>query len=80
MNDEIEAIASEIQEIESQKSQTRIPPVTDIELQPYVQDLQETLLKGSITERKGFIRTFIKEIRVDYPNIWIEYTDRKSVV
>lgn len=74
LNDEIEAISSEIQEIEAQKSQSRIPPVTDIELQPYVQDLQETLLKGSITERKGFIRTFIKEIRIDYPNIWIEYT------
>ena len=37
-------------------------------------DLKETLMKGSIVERKSFMRTFIKEIRVDYPRPEDEYT------
>ncbi len=31
-------------------------------------------MKGSIVERKSFMRTFIKEIRVDYPRLEVEYT------
>jgi hypothetical protein len=48
--------------------------MTDAELRPYVLDLQETLMKGTILERKSFIRTFVKEIRIDYPNLELEYT------
>lgn len=40
-------------------------------LMPYVLDLKETLMKG---ERKSFMRTFIKEIRVDYPRLEAKYT------
>jgi hypothetical protein len=40
----------------------------------YVDDLQETLLKGSISEKKGFLRSFIKEISIDYPTLEIECT------
>lgn len=48
--------------------------LSDEELRPYVLDLKETLMKGSIVERKSFMRTFIKEIRVDYPRLEVEYT------
>lgn len=43
-------------------------------LRPFVEDLRETLLEGSIAERRGFIRSFIKKIDVDYPLATLEYT------
>jgi hypothetical protein len=48
--------------------------LSDEELRPYVLDLKETLMTGSIVERKSFMRTFIKEIRIDYPRAEVEYT------
>jgi len=32
------------------------PRPTDKELEPYIENLQETLLNGTIAERKAFIR------------------------
>ncbi len=43
-------------------------------LRTYVLDLQESLMKGTILERKCFIRTFVKQISIDYPNLELEYT------
>ena len=74
LNDEVALLTAEIQEIESQKTQQDPVILSDEELRPYVLDLQETLMKGSIVERKSFMRTFIKEIRVDYPRLEVEYT------
>jgi hypothetical protein len=48
--------------------------LTDEEIRPYVLNLQETLMKDSFVERKSFMRTFIKEIRIDYPKAEVEYT------
>ena len=48
--------------------------MTDVQIRPYVKDLRETLIKGKICERKRFLRTFIKQIAVDYPRLEIEYT------
>ena len=44
------------------------------EMRPYVEDLRETLLHGTIADRRGFIRSFIKRIEVDYPQATIEYS------
>lgn len=74
LNDEVDLLTAEIQEIESQKTQQDPIMLSDEELRPYVLDLKETLMKGSIVERKSFMRTFIKEIRVDYPRLEVEYT------
>lgn len=74
LNDEIQSLTDKTQELEIRKELKQPIPVTDIELRPYVLSLQEALGTGSITERKGFLRTFIKEIRVEYPNLVIEYT------
>jgi site-specific DNA recombinase len=41
--------------------------IKEEELKPYIDDLRETLMTGSIAERKGFIRSFVKQIIVDYP-------------
>ena len=43
-------------------------------LRPFVEELREILLDGSIVERRGFIRSFIKKIDVDYPEAYVEYT------
>ncbi len=43
-------------------------------MKPYIDDLHETLMTGSIAERKGFIRSFVKQITVDYPKLEMEYT------
>jgi len=43
-------------------------------LNNYVQDFADLLQKGSIAEQKSFLRSFIKRITVNHPNIEIEYT------
>ena len=48
--------------------------MTDKQLEPYINNLQETLMKGSITSRKGFIRSFIKKISVNDLTLEVEYT------
>ena len=40
----------------------------------YVSDLKELLSKGTIIERKSFLKTFVKRIEIDYPHVTIEYT------
>ncbi len=74
LNDEIQSLTDKIQEMEIRKNLQQPIPATDLDLTPYVSSLQEALITGSITERKGFLRTFIKEIRIDYPNLVITYT------
>ena len=48
--------------------------MSDAQLKPYVEDLREALIKGKICERKGFLRSFIKQITINYPRLEIEYT------
>ena len=74
LNEEIQSLTEKVQEMEIRKDLKQPIPATDIDLTPYVSSLQEALITGSITERKGFLRKFIKEIRVEYPNLVIEYT------
>ena len=60
--------------------------IKEDDLKPYIDDLRETLMTGSIAERKGFIRSFVKQITVDYPKLELDYifplpinkTDRTS--
>ncbi len=42
-------------------------------LKPYIADLRATLMKGTIPERKSFIRNFIKRTYIDCPKLKIEY-------
>ncbi|MDD5258519.1 MAG: recombinase family protein [bacterium] len=48
--------------------------ISDEQLKPYTDDLIETLSKGAISERKSFIRSFVKRITVNYPQLELEYT------
>lgn len=48
--------------------------IAEEKIKPYIDDLQEMLTEGSIAERRGFIRSFIKTISVDYPQLKLEYS------
>ena len=74
LNEEIESVDTKILNLEWKKANRAKIEMTDAELKPYVEDLRETLIKGKICERKGFLRTFIKQITIDYPRLEIEYT------
>ena len=43
-------------------------------LKSYIQDLWDLLSSGSIMEKKGFLRSFVKKITVHRPKITIDYT------
>jgi hypothetical protein len=40
----------------------------------YVNDLTALLSKGSIVEQKSFLRSFVKQIKVNLPQVVINYT------
>jgi site-specific DNA recombinase len=51
-------------EIEAQMSDRRVE-LTDLEtISRYVEDLHDLLQEGSLTERRAFIRSFVREVRV----------------
>ena len=74
INEEIEGLTVTLDKLQGQGNTATTMPITDEEMKPYVDDLRESLMKGEITERKSFLRTFIKAIRIDYPALEIEYT------
>ena len=81
-------LAPRLRELTSQREQQRteretlqqgmhqeaIPCPSQEEVKRYVEDLRQTLEKGSLVERKGFLRSFIKRIEINHPNAEIEYT------
>jgi len=74
LSDNKEAAVKEKQTLEHKLEVDEYPKLTEEELSPYLEDLQNTLMLGSKAERKAFIRSFIKKITVDYPMVEIEYT------
>lgn len=52
----------------------QMPKLTIEDVKPYVDDLKNTLNKSLITEQKCFIRSFVKKITINHPNVEIEYT------
>lgn len=74
LNVEIETITAKIKEMELRKDEAQPVQISDEELKPYVDDLRETLTKGSIIMRKAFIRAFVQVITVDHPFLEMKYT------
>ena len=61
-------------EIESQLSDRRVE-LADLEnVMPYVDDLYELLRNGSIAERRTFIKSLVKEVRVTGNEAVMSYT------
>ncbi|NIR47045.1 hypothetical protein GWO43_01020 [candidate division KSB1 bacterium] len=54
--------------------QTKVEMVESKIVETYVSDLKGLLEKGTIMERKSFLKTFVKRIEVDYLNVTIYYT------
>ena len=73
LNDEIASLESQKAELIKKHNTGNGFLVTEKELRPFVEDLHQTLSEGSIIQRRGFIRSFIKRIEVDYPQAVIEY-------
>jgi site-specific DNA recombinase len=73
LGDEKDELIKEKKSLEYELSIGEYPKLTEKELEPYIEDLQKTLLEGTVAERKAFIRSFVKKITVDYPAVEIEY-------
>ena len=54
-------------------SNSSILPFNLKNLKAYVEDLADLLRKGTIMEQKSFLRSFIKRIIVNHPEVTIEY-------
>ncbi len=74
LNNDISKLESEKDNLEVTVSQNELPEFTEDDLGPYIGDLHNILVLGSITEQKTFIKSFIKKIFIDYPTAVIEYT------
>lgn len=77
----IKELRMQIEELQTQKRQkleksedSQHIPIDYGMLKEYVNDLNELLAKGSLMEQKAFLRSFIKKIIVNHPDVTIEYT------
>jgi hypothetical protein len=53
---------------------TRVELLDSSVVNAYVDDLKSLLSKGSIVEQKSFLRSFVKRIEVNLPQVAIDYT------
>ena len=53
---------------------TRVEFADTATVKGYVEDLRELLSTGSVMEQKSFLRSFIRRIQVDLPQVTIDYT------
>jgi DNA repair exonuclease SbcCD ATPase subunit len=61
-------------ELETQLSDRRVE-LADIEtVTSYVKDIHHVLNESSLTEKKSFVRSFVKEVRVTGDNVLLTYT------
>lgn len=74
LNDELAGYKQQREYMELKLERGEYPQPTETTLKPYVEDLKKTLLKGTLFERKSFIRSFVKKIVIDYPYAVVEYT------
>ena len=61
-------------EIENQMSDRRVELVDLETISGYVDDLQELLKEGSLAERRAFIRSFVREVKVTGNEVVLNYT------
>ena len=73
LNDEIASIETQKAELTKKNQSEQGFYISEEEMRPFVEGLQETLLEGTISQRRDFIRSFIKRIEIDYPQAKIDY-------
>ena len=61
-------------ELEQELSDRRVELADTKTVSQYVVDLRNTLSESSIAERKSFVRSFIKEVRVTGNEVLLTYT------
>jgi site-specific DNA recombinase len=62
-------------EIEQELSDRRVELADEKAVSEYSKDLRETLSEGTLAERRAFIRTFVKEIKVTGNDVVMTYTN-----
>ena len=77
----ITALKSQIDELQNRRfdamthaGQFEPQPLDYSTVKTYVDDLKDLLSKGSIMEQKSFLRSFVKRIELDLPQVVIDYT------
>lgn len=73
LNADIECLKQEKGELERMREERQPVTITESELNAYIDDLQAALREGTISERKSFIRNFIKKIVVAKPHVEVHY-------
>ena len=77
----IKKLRAEIQDLQEQRAKLidaageRGAAVLELaDIKAHVADLRALLAQGSIVQQKSFLRSFIKRIEVDLPDVAIEYS------
>jgi site-specific DNA recombinase len=60
--------------LEQELAERRLELADEATVSAFVKDLRNLLAEGSLTERKSFVRSFIKEIKVTGNQVQIFYT------
>jgi len=72
---EIDEFQRHISELKLNASaEMQIPAISKAELKRYTDDLYSLLDEGEFFERREFLRSFVKSINVDYPQVEVLYT------
>ena len=61
-------------ELENQLSDRRVELADTKTVAGYVSDLHNLLNEGSLAERKSFVRSFVKEVKVTGDEVMLTYT------
>lgn len=74
LRDRQERLQARRAEIESSLSDRRVEVASPAMVSHYVKDLRNLLNNSSLSERKAFIRSFVKEVKVTEDNVLLTYT------
>ena len=75
LKDDINQIRGKVTEIELTKALSNQPITISMpQLRKYVADLRSLLLQGKYFEQKTFLKSFVKRIDYNYPQVSIQYT------
>jgi site-specific DNA recombinase len=74
LRDEIDSLQTHVTSMKVQKGASGAQrSISKSELDRYVSDLHKLLAEGSFFERRSFLKSFMKAVQVDFPQVSMEY-------